>query len=145
MDVQVLSFKSLIIKNPSSRDSLLVQHYVNNCLIWERQHHFHMNSYLVYIAAFMGSFSRLSTKGDQLQVPIWNYYDQITLTQSKYHYRRVQDAFFRHFKCQFDKLVIRRVSDEAWNRVNQFGCIFLQFPTFTYLTVGYFKGAPYTF
>ena len=28
--------------------------------------------------------------------------------------------------------------------MNQFGCIFLQFTTFTYLTVRYFKGEPYT-
>ena len=106
---------------------------------------FYMNSYLVYIAAAIGSFSGLSTKGDRLQVPVWEYYDQITLANSKYHYRRVQDAFFGHYRCLFDKqLCIKRVSDAAWEKVNQYGCIFLQFTTFTYLRVGYFKGEPYT-
>lgn len=60
---------------------------------------FYMNSYLVYIATAMGTFSGLSTRGDQSLVPIWEYHDQITFTQSKYHYRRVQDASFGHFRC----------------------------------------------
>ena len=34
--------------------------------------------------------------------------------------------------------------DEAWYKVNQYGCIIIQFPKFTYLRVGYFKGEPYT-
>ena len=87
---------------------------------------FYMNSYLVYIVATMGSFLGLSTKGDRLQVPIWEYCDQITLVNSKYHYRRVQDAFFGHYRCLFNKqLCIKRVSDVAWEKVNQYGCIFL--------------------
>ena len=48
---------------------------------------FYMNSYLVYIFAAMGSFSGPSTKGDRLQVPVWKYYDQITLANSKFHYK----------------------------------------------------------
>ena len=104
-----------------------------------------MNSYLVYIVAAMGFFSGLSTKGDRLQVPVWEYYDQITLANNKFHYKRVQDAFFGHYRCLFDKqLCIKRVFDATWEKVNQYGCIFLQFPTFTYLRVGYFKGEPYT-
>ena len=59
---------------------------------------FYMNSYLVYIVAAMGSFFGLSSKVDRLQVPIWDYYDQITLANSKFHYRRVQDAFFQTFQ-----------------------------------------------
>ena len=42
---------------------------------------FCMNSYIVYIDAAMRSFSRLSTKGDHLQMPIWEYYDQITFNK----------------------------------------------------------------
>ena len=30
------------------------------------------------------------------------------------------------------------------DKVNDYGRIFIQFPTFTYLKVGYFKGKPYT-
>ena len=45
----------------------------------------------------------------------------------------------------FDKqFSIKRVPDGALDKVNQYGCIFIQFPTFTYLRVGYFKEEPYT-
>lgn len=37
----------------------------------------------------------------------------------------------------------RRVSDEAYMVVSKVGCIFLQFPTFTYLRVGCYTGCPY--
>lgn len=55
-------------------------------------HSFHMNSYIFYIVATMGKFLGLSTKGGRVLIPIWSYYEQITLIQSKYYYRRVQDA-----------------------------------------------------
>ena len=42
------------------------------------------------------------------------------------------------------QLSIKRVFDVAWEKVNQYDYIFLQFPTFTYLRVGYFKGESYT-
>ena len=87
---------------------------------------FYMNSYLVYITVAMGSFSSLSTKGDHLQIPIWDYYDQITLANSKFHYRRVQDAFFGHFRCLLNKqLSVKRVSNAAWEKVNQYNYIFI--------------------
>lgn len=73
---------------------------------------FHMNSYLAYIAATMGTFVGLSTKGDKVLVSIWSYYEQLTFIQSKHHYRRVQDAFYEHFKCRFDKeLTTKRMLD----------------------------------
>lgn len=75
---------------------------------------FYMNSYLVYIAASLGSFSGLSTKGDRSLVLVWEYFPQLVLKASRSHYRRVQDAFYGHFMCLFDKsLLNKRVSDEA--------------------------------
>lgn len=44
----------------------------------------------------------------------------------------------------FDKdLHKKRALDEAWNVVNQYGCTFLQFPTFAYLRIRCFDGEPF--
>lgn len=105
---------------------------------------FYMNSYLVYIAASLRHFPGLSTKGDRMLVPVWEYYDQLPLRSSRSHFRRVRDAFFGHYLCQFDKnLKNKRVSDEAWEKVKEYGCLFLQFPTFTYMRVGCYGRQPY--
>lgn len=46
--------------------------------------------------------------------------------------------------CMFNKnLYNRRVSNHAWEVVNEYGCMFLKFPTFTYLRVGCFNGEPF--
>ena len=104
-----------------------------------------MNSYLVDITSSMGYVLGLSTKGDRLQVHVWENYKKNTLTNIKHHYMRVQDAFFGLFWCLFDnKFSVGRVSNDAWDKVNPYGCIFLQFLTFSYLRVGYFKGEPNT-
>lgn len=101
---------------------------------------FYMNSYLMYLAASLRHFLGLSTKGDHSLVPIWDYYDQLPLRPNRLHYRRIQDAFFGYFMCQFEEtLKNRRVLDEAWERVNGYGYLFLQFPTFTYMRVGYYS------
>lgn len=105
---------------------------------------FYMSSYLVYLAASLRHFSGLSTKGDRSLIPVWEYYDQLPLRPSRLHFRRVQDAFFGYFICQFVKtLKNRRISNEAWERVNEYGCLFLQFLTFTYMRVGCYNGQPY--
>lgn len=106
---------------------------------------FNMNSYMVYIAVALGTFSGLSTKHDRSIVHVWEYNEQLPLKQSQIHLRRVQDAFFGHFMCLYDKERPNKwVFDEAWNKVNEYGCMFVQFPNFTYLLVGCFKGEPYT-
>ena len=75
---------------------------------------FYMNSYLVYIAIALGPISHLSTKDDCMTMPVWMYYNQLTLRSNHMHYRRVQDAFFVHYMCLFNKeLPKKRVSDEA--------------------------------
>lgn len=105
---------------------------------------FYMISYLVYEAASMRQYPGLSTKGDRRLVPVWEYYDQLTIKNQGSLYRRVNDAFFAVWKCMFDKgLQKRRISDAAYNRVSHFGCVFLQFPTFTYIRIGCFSGEPF--
>lgn len=103
-----------------------------------------MNSYLVYLAASLRHFPGLSTKGDRSLIPVWEYYDQLPLRPRRLHFRRVQDAFFGYFMCQFDRnLRNKRLSDEAWDKVSEYECLFLQFPTFTYMRIGCYDGQPY--
>lgn len=64
---------------------------------------FYMTSYLVYVAASMKQYLGLSIKGDRRVVPVWEYYDQLTIKNQGNHYRRVIDAFFAVWKCIFDK------------------------------------------
>lgn len=105
---------------------------------------FYMNSYLVYIAASHRHFPGLSTKGDRSLIAVWDYYDQLPLRPNRFHYRRVQGAFFGHYMCLFDKtLKNRRVSYAAREKVSEYGFLFLQFPTFTYMRVGCYSGQPY--
>lgn len=92
----------------------------------------------------MRQYPGSSTKGDRRIVPVWEYYDQLTIKNQGNHYRRVNDAFFDVWKCIFDKgLYKRRISEAAYSRVSQFGCVFLQFPTFTYIWIGCFSGEPF--
>lgn len=103
-----------------------------------------MNSYLVHTIASMRLFSRLSIEGVKRNVLVWNFYKQLNLRPNQSHYRRVKDYLFGSFMCQFDKkLHNSRVSEVSWMKVNEYGCLFLQFPTFTYLVVGCFEGVPY--
>lgn len=44
----------------------------------------------------------------------------------------------------FDKgLEKRRLLEATYNIVSFFGCVFLQFPTFTYIRMGFFTGEPF--
>lgn len=44
----------------------------------------------------------------------------------------------------FDKdLQKKRLSNVSYNKVCEYECVFLQFPTFTYIWVGYFTGEPF--
>lgn len=55
--------------------------------------------------------------------------------------------FFGRYMFLFDKELPKKlVSDKAWIKVIEYGCLFLhlQFPNFTYLQVEYFKGELYT-
>lgn len=105
---------------------------------------FYMTSYLVYVATSMRHFPGLSTTSDRSQVPIYKYFSQLTLSKSVHHFRRVNDAFFTHYMCLFDKEIQnKRVSDEAWKVVSKHGCIFFQFPTFTYIKIGCFDREPF--
>lgn len=40
-------------------------------------------------------------------------------------------------------VLLRRVYEAAWKKVNEYGCLVLQFPTFTYMRVGWFDDHPY--
>lgn len=103
-----------------------------------------MTSYLVYAAASMRQYLGLSTKGERRLVPVWEYYDQLMIKNQGNHFRRVNDSFFAMWKCMFDKsLQKERLSKAAYNRVPHFGCVFLQFPTFTYIRIGCFSGEPF--
>lgn len=94
----------------------------------------YMTSYLLYAAASMKQYPGLSTKGDRRLVPVREYYDQLTIKNQGSHFRRVNDAFFDVWKCMFDKILQKkRLSEVAYNRVSHFRCVFLQFPTFTYI------------
>lgn len=104
---------------------------------------FYTTSYLVYVATTMRKYHGITTKGDRRYVSVHKYYSQITLRGSIRHFIRVNDDFFISFLCMFNpSLEKKRVSDEAWQVVNKYGCIFLQFPTFTYLRVGCYTGYP---
>lgn len=77
-------------------------------------------------------------------VPVGRYYEQNTLRTGRIHYRRLQDAFFGYCMCLFDKTLKNgRVSEEAWRKMNEYGYLFLHFPTFTYMRVGCFEDQPY--
>lgn len=105
---------------------------------------FYMTSYLVNAAASMRQYPSLSTKSDKRLVHVWNYYDQLTIKNQGSHFRRVNDAFFFVWKCMFDKdLQKKRLSEATYNRVSHFGCVFLQFPTFTYIRIGCFTSEPF--
>ena len=93
MDVQIQCFQIFDYEEPIFLGELISTALCEQLLNVGSSASFYMKSYLVYIVASMGSFSKISTKGDKLQVPIWEYYDQITYLHRKYHYRRVQDAF----------------------------------------------------
>lgn len=103
-----------------------------------------MTSYLLYVATAMRNFLYLSIEGDKRYVPIWKYYPQLKLKQSQYHFKRINGAFFGHFFYFLDKsLENKRVLDQTWEMVDKCGCMFLQFPTSTYLTVGCFDDQPF--
>lgn len=103
-----------------------------------------MTSYLVYATALMRHFLGLSTICDRSQVLVYNYFSQLTLSKSLHHFRRVNDAFFAHYICLFDKeLHNERVSNEVWKVVSEYSWIFLQFPTFTYIRIGCFDREPF--
>lgn len=63
----------------------------------------YMTSYMVYATASMRQYPGLSTKGDRRLVPVWNYYDQLTIHNQENHFRRVNDDFFVVGKCMFNK------------------------------------------
>lgn len=72
------------------------------------------------------------------------YYSHLIFKNSHNYFQRVNDAFFGYYMCVLNKnLYNRRVYDHAWEVVNQYGCMFLQFTTFTYLRVGCFNGEPF--
>lgn len=103
-----------------------------------------MTSYLVYVVVAMRNFTSLSSEGDRGQVPIWKHYSQLTLKESLHHFRRVNDSFFDSYLCIFDRgLEKNGVSNESWEVVNQYGCMFLQFPTFTYLRIRCYDEQPF--
>lgn len=73
-----------------------------------------MTSYLVYAVASMRNFPILSTIGDKRKVLVYEYFTQLTLKESIFYFRRVNDTFFAHYMFLFNKdLQNKRVSDEA--------------------------------
>jgi hypothetical protein len=105
---------------------------------------FYMNSYLAYASAAIRQYQGLTIDGDRKLVPVYKLFPQITLKGIIKNFRRVSDALFAPIFCMFDPSLSKKIIFyEAWEVVNKYGCVFLQFPTFTYLKVGCFKGYPY--
>ncbi|KAH9295717.1 hypothetical protein KI387_039305, partial [Taxus chinensis] len=84
----------------------------------------------------MGDFTRLNTKGIRSTSQIYDFYPQLTLDEGSRHFHRINDAFFVVILYCFDKeLYNRRISDESFKEVHEWGAIYLQFPTFTYIWI----------
>ncbi|KAH9310690.1 hypothetical protein KI387_025725, partial [Taxus chinensis] len=98
----------------------------------KRTFSFKMTSYLVYVAASQGIFSKLDRCGIFSKDPIFECYPQLTIPACKKNFKVVNDGFFYEFICRLDRdLKANRVSKEAWEAVSKIGSLFIQFADFT--------------
>lgn len=73
------------------------------------------------MATSFKQFVGLTTEGDQTKVPVWTYYEQITMKNGIHHYIRFQDAFYGSYVCSFIKtLKKRRVLEVTWKKFNYY-------------------------
>jgi hypothetical protein len=86
----------------------------------------------------------LKKNGDRRTKLLYKNYPHITYRGSINNFRGFNDAFFAPLLYMFYPAIEKEsLSDEAWNVVKKYGYFFLQFPIFTYLKFGCFRGYLY--
>lgn len=75
---------------------------------------FYMTAYLVYATTSMKQYPGLSTKGDKRLVPVWEYYDQLTIKNQGNHFRRVNELSLLYVSVCLIK-ACRRKSRQRWH------------------------------
>ena len=101
-----------------------------------------MLSYLVYLVAYQGQFRGLNTEGSLSIQHIYNYYPQLEFTKLLHHYKSVKEAFLMYTVRDLDNELHVCISSVARAAMAEWADWFIQFPTFTYLRVYGYSGAP---
>lgn len=76
------------------------------------------------------------------QKKIWEYYSQLTLTNAKTHFKKVNDAFIFPIIIKFTGDTGYQISPEAMAIIREWACWFIQNPRSTYIRVSGFTGNP---
>ena len=75
-------------------------------------------------------------------MPIYQYYSDLQENTSCKEFKKVNDVFLGKLVFELQGRENDRMSEEAKQVVQIYGCYYIQFPRFTYIKVGGFPGEP---
>ena len=75
-------------------------------------------------------------------MPIYQYYNDLQEFSLCKEFRRVNDVFLGRLVFKLQGHENDRLSKQAMQAIQVYGCFYIQFPRFTYIRMGGFSGEP---